>query len=190
MPLANVNRKMGFIPYDMGGRSNPIITPRPATAGRTNANAVTNDDISIGDAYTLDTSGNAHRAGTVGTPDTVRGICVGFRLAPFPTVVPGPLSIDYLTAATAGVLLGCEDPNALFSVQADTFAIANIDGTFNQTDAAPDPSFRQSRQSINIGGGAASPNNFRAIDIEPSPADNAYGANARVLVKLLNSPMA
>lgn len=188
MVLANKSRPMGFIPYNMGGRANPIITPRPCTAGRTNTNAITNDDLAIGDAYTLDTSGNAHRAGTVGVPDVVAGIVVGFRLEAVPTLPPGPLSVDYMYAAYAGVILGCEDPTQLFSVQADTFAITNTNERVNQADAAPDSTFRQSRQTLNVGAGSVAPFNFQVQGIDPSPADNAAGANAQVLVRLLNSP--
>jgi len=187
MPLANASRPMGFIPFNMGGRANPIITIRPATAGRvpTGHTVGGTDDLSTGDAYYLVSSGNAHRAGSSGAVDQVFGIVLGFRIQADPRVtVPGPLSVDYLPQAYAATLLGCEDPTELFVVQCDNFNIANIGGLFDLVDAQPDATFRQSRQTLTTG---AVGSNFRAIDLDPSPADNAYGANARARVRLMKT---
>ena len=185
MVIANASRPMGFIPYNMGGRANPIITPRPVAAARAGTNHnLTNDDLAVGDAYTLDANGNAHRAGSTGGVDPVHGIVIGFKLAPNPTVAPGPLSQDYLPQAQAGTILGCEDPAARFVVQANTFAVTNRSGKFDLADAVPDPTFRQSRQTLTTTNPGT---NFLAEDITPESADNTYGANATVLVRLLNT---
>ena len=186
MPIANASRPMGFIPHNMGGRANPIITIRPALGPRVGTgHTVTNDDLAIGDAYTLDAAGNVHRAGSVGAIDPVYGIVIGFRLAPdlrIPT--PGPESIDYLSQAAAGTILGCEDPTQLYTVQCDNFYQVNVGGKFDLVDAVPDPTFRQSRQTLTVAVAGA---NFQAIDLNPSPADNAYGANCRARVRLLKT---
>jgi len=199
MPLGNTSRPMGFIPYNAAGRWNPIVVPRPIPLTRTGSgggNAST--DMAVGDAYGIDGSGNAFRAGP---SDTVRGIIMSFVLQATSLVMngAGPVSFDYVTGtlAAVGLLIGCEDPEALFLVQADTYAASNAGGKFNLADAAPDPLWRQSRQTINIGGGAGT--QFNTIDIPGGPGtappgvptmgspNNAYGANAKVLVRMLTT---
>ena len=100
----------------------------------------------------------------------------------------GPVSIDYLPAATAGVVLGIEDPSTMFEVQTDTFASGNRGGNFNLADTAPDPVLRQSRQTLSIGGGIGT--QFKAIDIVNRPTDNALGQYARVAVRLIQTELA
>jgi hypothetical protein len=97
----------------------------------------------------------------------------------------GPVSIDYLTGSSTPypTILGVEDNGAEFNVQADTLSLAQVGGAVNLLDAAPDPQYRQSRQSINVGGGAGT--QFRIIGLVNDPASNAYGANARAIVRML-----
>ena len=182
MPLANVSRPMGFRAYKQGGRANYITKQRPVLANRVAVGTATGVDLAIGDAYALDPNGNAYHAG----PDAkVQGIVIGFKFQASSAVMggAGPVSIDYLPAANSGFVIGIEDPDAQFTVQSDTFSVADILGEYNLADALPDSVLRQSRQTISIGGGAGT--QFRTMDIEPSTASNAYGANAQVLVKLL-----
>lgn len=200
MPLANVNRPMGFIPLEGGGRYNAITRVRPVPTTRTvNTGGVAGTDMAIGDAYSIDVAGNTYRAGP---NDLVRGIIIGFVLQGNATVMGGggPVSLDYVTGtlSAAMMLLGIEDPTMLFSVQSDTFAASNIGGKFNLLDVAPDSTFRQSRQSITVAAGIGL--QFQAIDIVGGPAtapggsnpamgspNDVYGANAQIMVRMLQT---
>jgi hypothetical protein len=190
MPLANVSRPMGFIPYAPAGKraGNVVTRPTPSPRGAAGGgNAST--DLAIGDAYTLDANGAVHRAGPT---DTVRGIVIGFFMQASPLVMngAGPVSTDYVTGTVSApftfpLTLGCEDAEAEFWCYCDTLAQANIGSPFNLADAAPDPVYRQSRQTINVGGGAGT--QFRVMSLVNSPADNAYGAFARIVVRMLTT---
>ncbi len=200
MPLANVFRPMGFIPLDAGGRINMIIRPRPVPTTRTtNSGGNASLDMSVGDAYGIDTAGNTYRAGP---GDVVRGIVLSFVLAANQTVMGGngPVSNDYVTGtlSSALMLIGIEDPTALFSVQSDTFAASNIGLRVNLIDAAPDSTYRQSRQSVNVAGAPGL--QFQCVDIVGGPAtgpsggnppmgspNDVYGANAQITVRLLQT---
>lgn len=203
MGLANVSRPFGFIPLIGGGRANPITRVRPVPTSRTSSvgGGIASTDMAIGDAYAIDASGNTYRAGT---QDIVRGIIVGFVLGANGAVMNGngPVSLDYVTGtlSTAILLIGIEDNDVDFSVQSDTFAATNVGQLFNLKDAAPDSLWRQSRQTINIGGGIGA--QFQAIDIVGGPGtwpggtnsnpsmgnpDDAYGANAQIIVKMLQA---
>jgi hypothetical protein len=192
MGYANVSRPMGFNPLLPAGKAAAIARPRPVPAVRQasgGGNAST--DLAVGDAYGIDANGNAFRAGP---NDSVRGIVIGLRFSGNANVMfgQGPISYDYITGLMGGVgtaivayILGIEDPTVAFSVSSDTFAQTNVGGKFNLTDAAPDPTYSQSRQKLNVAGGAGA--QFEAQDIVPSPADNAYGANAQVVVRMLQT---
>ena len=187
MGYPNVFRPLGFHPYKQGGRTNPQTVERPVAASRSAVGAAASAILSVGDAYALDANGNAIHAGA---DAVVRGIVTGFRLQAVPSVMggAGPVSQDQLVASDAGWVIGIEDPSAWFEVQADTFATTNIGGSFDLLDAADDTTLRQSRQSLNVGVGAGL--QFKAIGIKNSPADNAVGANAVVIVRLLQSELA
>jgi len=202
MGIANASRPMGFIPLIGGGRANPITRVRPVPTTRTvNHGGAANTDMAVGDAYSIDASGNTFRAGP---QDIVRGIIVGFVLGANQSIMNqnGPVSVDYVTGTlgAAMLLIGIEDLDVDFSVQADTFAAANVGQLFNLTDVAPDSLWRQSRQTINIAGGVGS--QFQAIDIVGGPGTwpggtnqnpamgnpaDAYGANAQIVVKMLQA---
>jgi hypothetical protein len=189
MGYANVSRPMGFIPLALAGKSHGNVTERPVPAARTAAaGGNASLDLAIGDAYAIDANGNAYRAGP---NDVVRGIVIGVVFQAQPSVMNanGPLSIDYITGLGGQVgttkiasIIGVEDNSQLWEVQADTFAAANVGGSFNLADAAPDATYRQSRQTINIGAGAGT--QFQAVELVNRQADNAYGANARVVVRM------
>lgn len=185
MGYPNVSRPMGFIPAKPVGKVNAGVVPRPIPAVRgASAGGNASRDLAIGDAYALDANGNAHRAGPT---DVVVGVCVGFRYLASQAVMngQGPVSVDYSLNGQIDTLLGIEDGTTEFFVQSDTFAQSNVGGKFNLADAAPDGILSQSRQTINIGGGAGT--QFQAQDIDMSLADNGYGANARVVVKMLTA---
>lgn len=185
MAYANVSRKTGFVPMMPAGRVDAIVKARPIASTRhasTGGNAST--DMAVGDAYALDTNGNAYRAGPT---DVVVGILWGFRVQAVANVMngQGPISVEYITGTQSAVALGIEDAGVWFSVQSDTFAVTNVGGKFNLTDAAPDSLFRVSQQQLNVGGGAGI--QFQAEDITQDTADNTYGTNARVMVRLLQT---
>jgi hypothetical protein len=161
-----------------------ITRQRNVPAARAAVGAAASADIAIGDAYGIDANGNAFHAGA---DAVVRGVVVGFALLPVSNIMNGngPISEDYLAAAVAGLVIGCEDPNATFEVWSDAvvgFLQANIGGKFNLFDVAPDSLFRQSRQYLNVNGGAGT--QFVANDKINSPADNVYGPSCRVQVSL------
>ena len=198
MPLANASRPMGFIPMIGGGRANVIKRVRPVPTSRTasqGGNAST--DLAVGDAYAIDANGNAYRAGP---NDYVRGIVESFVLQASGLVMGGngPVSLDYITGtlSNAALLIGIEDPTCDFVVQFDTFNASDVGKRFNLVDAAPDSLWRQSRQTCTD---AAVGAQFQALDLPGGPGtappgtptmgapDNAYGANARAVVRLLQT---
>lgn len=190
MPYANVFRPMGFIPYAPAGKraGNVITRPIPQTRGvNTGGNAST--DLAIGDAYALDANGNVFRAGP---GDTVRGIVIGFTFQANAMVMNanGPISVDYVAGTPPAptlnwpLCLGCEDAQAEFWVQSNGFTAAQAGLLVNLLDAAPDPIYRQSRQTINTG---AAGTQFRVMGLVNSPADNAYGPNARIYVRMMQT---
>lgn len=187
MGYSNVFRAMGFAPLFPVGRvhSNTVVRPVPnVRTPNTGGNAST--DLAIGDAYALDGNGNVYRAGT---GDIVRGIILGFVLQGNPSVMGGngPISVDYVSGSpSSGTwpnVIGVEDNGAEFAVQADTFAANQVGSNINLLDAAPDPTYRQSRQSVVLSNGIQ----FKVIGLVNSPAMNAYGANALVAVRLLQA---
>src|SRR6266849_138600 len=185
MGYANVSRPMGFKLLRQQGKANAAPVPRPVPAVRTpSGGGNASRDLAIGDAYAIDANGNAFRAGP---NDTVRGIVHGFRFVSISTIQNSnaPISEDYSANGAVDTILGIESGIEFFEVQADTFAASNIGGKFNLTDAAPDSTLSQSRQAIKVGGGAGT--QFQAEDIVPSLADNAYGTNARIYVRLLQT---
>jgi hypothetical protein len=186
MGYANVFRALGFNPYLPAGKTQGFTIARNIpTTPTTNTGGNASVNMAIGDAYALDASGNAYRAGP---GDTVRGIVLGFRFLANPSVMggQGPVSIDFFTSGTASAtLIGLEDPTIMFSVQCDTFAVANIGMSINLVDAAPDSTLRQSRQSVSISNGVGT--QFRVIDLVQDLAANAVGANAQIYVSLLQS---
>lgn len=191
MAYSNVSKPNGFIPYNRSTgaaekRPRPVPAVRTASAG---GNAST--DLAMGDAYALDVNGNAYRAGP---NDIVRGIVVGFEFQADPSNPGGSAinSLSYITGLMGGVgtaqvasIIGIEDNGCFFEVQADTFAQNQILGTFNLADAAPDSTYRISNQKLNVGGGAGA--QFKVVGLKLSPADNAYGANARVIVQAIQA---
>lgn len=186
MAYSNVSRPRGFVPLNESvGHAHTEVRPVPNVRQAANGgNAST--DLAVGDAYALDASGNVYRAGP---NDTIKGVVIGFELKANPTVMngQGPLSVDYITgsAGTPGWpnVIGIEDSKCIFECQSDTFAATNVNGEFNLTDAAPDSLFRVSQQKANIAGGAGA--QLKAIGLVNSPADNAYGANAQIMVQFL-----
>jgi len=166
-----------------------LAVTRPTPASRTPVGAAASADLAIGDAYALDANGNAYHAGA---DATVRGIVTGFELQAIAGVMnaQGPLSIDYASAATAASVIGCEDVTTEFECWSDNTIGAvqsNVLGLFNLGDAAPDANFAQSRQFLNVNGGAGT--QFRIIKLLQSPADNAPGPACRVVVKVAQALM-
>lgn len=138
-------------------------------------------DLMVGDAYTLDAAGTASRA--TANSDTIKGIVLGIDLNPIAASPQGPVSQDFVPATEAGAILGCEDNDAEYEVMIDTFvAAADILGNCELVDADGDTTLAQSRQSIKRGNAQ-----FRLIELKDSPADNAAGAFARVIVRLLTT---
>ena len=181
MPLANVFAPMGYRLYLAGAKRGFITRRRPVQAARTQTASAVTTLLTAGDCYTIDASGFAKHAGNA---DTVRGVVVGIELAAVSTVMNGmgPVSADLLTQAMAGNIIGCEDPLAEFFTLANSYAASNNGNKFNLLDVADDQTFRQSRQYLDVAGGAGT--QFTLIDMVSSPANNSVGANAIVKVKL------
>ena len=140
-------------------------------------------DLMIGDAYAVDVAGNATRVTAAG--NTLRGVVEGIDLRPIAASAQGPVSQDFIPAADAGAIIGIEDPEQEFIVQIDTFSAAtNVGVTAAVVDADGDQALRQSRQSIVVD---AVNQQMRIIELLNSPADNAAGAFARVVVRLLQT---
>jgi len=179
MPLANVDSPNGFALLRSGGQRAPVRRRRVVAAGRA-------DPLMVGDAYSLDASGQASLAGgTDVAVTTVRGVVEGIILAPIAASPEGPVSQDYIPAADAGAIIGIEDLDAEFVAQITTIAAANIGMNVDLTNAtASSVVLRQSRQELDGAVLDAADREFRVIELLDKPADNALGANARVVVKM------
>jgi len=181
MSYANVFAPNGFKPFMGDAIKSAKTIRRPVLANRAKTASATETILSAGDAYTLDANSNALHAGP---NDVVYGIVLAIELEAVPTIMNamGPVSVDQILAAYSGAIIGIEDPSVYFEVQADTFATNNENGLYNLVDALANTLFRIGSQSLGVAGGPGT--QFRAIDIVNRPTDNAYGANARVIVKL------
>ena len=181
MAYANIFSNNGFTPVNLEAIKSPIRRIRPVAANRVKTISATEVVLCVGDAYTLDATGNAQHAGP---NDTVFGIVELITLAPLTSVMngQGPVSQEVFLSTDSGSIVGIEDRRVDFEAQTDTFATSNEAGLFNLVDALYSSLFRQSRQSLNIGGGAGA--QFRVIDKVNRPTDNAYGTNCRVICNL------
>jgi hypothetical protein len=184
MGYSNVFRAIGFKLHAPDGKANAPVRPRPVVAVRQpSGGGNASYDIAIGDAYAIDVNGNAFRAGP---NDAVRGVVIGFRFIAVSTIMNsnGPVSEDYSANGSVDTILGVEDDITLFEVQSDNFTAPMAGMKVNLVDAAPDSTLSQSRQSLTT---AAQGTQFQIQDLVPSLADNAYGTNARVFCRLLQT---
>jgi len=174
MPLANVQAPRGFLPYKFGGKWVPKRTTRSVT--------LESGNLAPGDVYTVDTAGAAARAAAGGI---VRGVCEGIVLNPIPASAQGPVSQDYIASGDGGSIIGIEDADAEFIVQtgAGFDATTDIGKLCSHVDAAPNAALAQSRQYLDAAGAAGT--NFKLLAMVDSPADNATGDYAWVVVRLL-----
>ncbi len=190
MAYANVFKPNGGIPFDeaqgsASKQSRPVPNIRSAglSSGTNLANAST--DLAIGDFYAIDANGNAYRAGP---GDAIKGLCTGFDMQGNPAVYngQGAPSVNYISGAPlTGAwpnLIGVEDDKCSFEIQADSCTLAQVGSIFNLKDAAPDPKYHISQQSLTT---AFAGTQFKIVKIKNSPADNAAGTNARVIVQCL-----
>lgn len=171
MPLANVNSARGFTLFRGGGKREPRRVTRDVSASR-------GTTLMIGDAYVDAGDGTVTRS--TSNADTIIGIVEGIVLNPIAGSPQDSASQDYIPAADAGSIIGIEDQDAEFVVQADTVAIpGDIGSSFELVDAAGSVPLRQSRQSVTKGGAQ-----FMLSSLLDNPADNAAGAFAKVIVRL------
>lgn len=176
MPIANSNSPRGFRLYRSGGQAEPKRTVRHVNGGRAK-------DLMIGDAYTLDVDMTALRA-TLNT-DVIKGIVEGIILAPVPTYPADSISQDFIANSDAGDIIGIEDSQAEFEVMATTIADPDDRGkSLAIVDVDGDRPLRQSRQSVVLDAGNHQFTNMGLVD---SPADNAAGAFARIVVRLFTT---
>jgi hypothetical protein len=190
MGYANVNRPMGFRPTMPAGKRGNKEISRPVLATRhASTDGEASTAIAIGDAYAIDAAtGGAYRAGE---GDVVVGIVNGFKFQAVTDVMggQGPISVDFIPTGVAAAappnIIGVEDSSAEFEVQCDTLAITDIGKKFNLEDGTPDPTYRQSRQILGVSEGTGT--QFIVTDLARSPADNAFGANARATVRMLTA---
>jgi hypothetical protein len=188
MGYANVFRPIGGIPiFPSGKRSENVVTRPVPNIRHASSGGNASTDLAIGDFYALDENGNAYRAGP---NDVVVGLVHGWVLQGNPNVMAGqgPISVDYVSGAPASGswpnLIGIEDPTIDISIQADTFAAAQLGAQINLLDAAPDPTYRQSRQSVVV----ATPGiQLKVMGLVNYTSMNAYGANAQVFVRMIQS---
>ncbi len=170
---ANVNSPQGFRLVRNAGAREPHRIRRAVLGDREST-------LAVGDAYTLDSSNNAVRAAA---NSTVRGIVEAIDLAPLAADPNGPVSQDYLPATAVGAIIGIEDGTAEFVVQISTIDADEVNAKFNLTDAAADTALAQSRQQLD--GGSAGGSQFQVKGLLDSPADNAVGAYAKVICRML-----
>lgn len=171
----------GFAPVNLEGIKSPVKARRPVVANRAQTASASTAILSVGDAYTLDANGNALHAGP---NDVVKGIVELIELEAVPNLMNsnGPVSVDQMLQAYFGAIIGIEDSRVFFEVQSNVFNTANIGALFNLNDTiAPSLLFRQSRQYLFVPTAGLQ---FRSVDIAYRPTDNAYGVDARVIVRL------
>lgn len=175
MALDNVDSPRGFslIRSGRGESVNRVERVVDGTVART---------LAVGDCYQLDASGQASRAEA---DDTVRGVVESIVLAPVVGSAEGPVSQHYLPASTAGKIIGIEDPRAKFEVQITTMAVTDEEKLADHVDGAASATLGQSRQELD-GSTLGTGDQFRVHAKVDSPADNAYGANCRVICSLQN----
>lgn len=170
MPLANVNSPLGFKLYRA---SKPGVhrTFRTAGTGRTK-------DLMVGDAYMDAGNSDGTIIRAVANSDTILGFVEGFIVNPIAASPQGPVSQDYIPAADAGSVIGIEDKDAEFEVQADDTTVEFIGSTMGLVDADGSQLFRQSRQAVATAG-----TQFVVTDLL-NRADNTQGVDAKVVVRL------
>jgi hypothetical protein len=121
--MANVNSPKGFRLIG-GGDLKRVSRPVDTTA-------TTHSVLAPGDAYRIDaTTGKVIRCQT---GEAVSGIVEAVELTP----LSGPQSMDYVPQAQVANVIGIEDADAEFVVQADTFATANCGDHVGVVDATP-----------------------------------------------------
>lgn len=174
--MANVSGPMGLQLSTPGGKRYVEPVERAVAASRSK-------DLMTGDAYKSDGAGGVTKA--TATSDTVIGVVGGLKLAPLPADPQASASQRYIAAADAGTVLGIEDQDAEFEVQITTVAATDIPGYAMLVDADGQQSPAQSRVTVALDDG--SHKQFRLLRLIDRP-DNAYGANAKVVVKL-NTPL-
>lgn len=175
--MANVNAPMGFRLFRHGGKRAPAVIARTVKTGRTH-------DLMVGDAY------NVNGDDVIRTPAATRasGIVVGIGLNPKSSSSQGPESQDYIPAADAGYILGCEDGDAEFEVQLDAaFDLdTHLGQTFDLINTDGDQALAQSRQQLDNSTVHATAGEFRIIGT-PDRLDNDLTLdNPKVIVRLVN----
>lgn len=183
MGYANNSTYFGFHPYRHGGSREPMRVRRVVAASRS-------ADLMVGDAYSLDASGQASRAGGADTtPTVVKGIVEAIELNPIAASPNGPVSQDYIPAADAGAIIGIEDEDALFLVKMTTAAVSDTGKTFDLTNAGVSvlgPLLRKSQQA---GDGATlgTGTQFVMHEIADRPTNNTAGAYVDVVCSILTA---
>lgn len=189
--MANRDAPRGFVPV-----SNAYGSPWTGAPRRYYVSSDDSNNIFIGDPVALSGSGDAF-----GIPGVVRatagagssagdgpvGVVVGFE-----NLTSDNLSRTYRPASTAGYLLVCDDPNALYEIQEDSvggaLAVTSIGlnanfiiGTGNTTTGTSAVELDSNTADV------TATLDMRIIGISPR-IDNEVGVNAKWLVKLNNHP--
>ena len=175
--MANQDSPLGFRLFRHGGKRAPTVIARAVLAGRTH-------DLMVGDAY------NVNGDDVIRTPAGTRasGIVVGIDLAPKSGSSQGPESQDYIPAADAGIILGCEDPDAEFEVQFDEAydADTHLGQTFDLINTDGNQALAQSRQELDASTVHASNGEFRLIGTVDRVDNDLTLADCQVVVRLVN----
>lgn len=173
--MSNVDKRNGFNLIQSAGRqTHRRIRSVVAADNATNT-------IMPGDAYIIQATGTITRA-TAAT-DTVSGIVEAVVMK---GVNEGPVSYDYVPAATTMEVIGIEDPEAEFECTASVaLAITDYDAAARValTDTTGQTSPAQSRQAIGAINGSGP---FSLIAPVDRVNNDKYAQYARVIVRIFN----
>jgi hypothetical protein len=177
--MSNTDKRNGFQPLTSAG----IQTRRNIRTVTVAGNPTT--DLAPGDAYIINADGTISRS--TGVHDAVAGVVEAIELeavnAPFAN--QGPISYQYLPAATAGRVIGIEDFNMEFVAVAHTaLALSDYDegARVALLDQAPDTTLAQSRQAVD-GIDASGP--FKLVRPLDQVNNDQFAQYAKVVVRLV-----
>lgn len=181
--MANVDRPNGFRPVGTLSGSPWQGAVRKYPVDASNATA-----IFEGDAVTLETDGNVTPAAAGGV---ILGICVGVVIDRSVAATEHP---GYIPASTAGYVLVCTAPDALYEVQEDSVGgdldAASVGANIDHIAGAGSATTGQSGHEIDSSSlTAAGSAGFRIVALSDRP-DNAVGTNAKWLVRVHESHFA
>jgi len=167
---------MGFRLFMSAGTRNPKRVQR-----KVHVDPGTN--LMVGDAYKLNADGESVERAVLNS-DTILGIVEGITFNPLPSVSSGLVAQDYIKDGDGGWIIGIEDEQALFEVEALTAADTVIGDFFELVDAAGSTTLRQSRQYVQADQGS---NKQFVCDQVIDRTGNVSGSYRKIAVRLTTS---